>query len=300
MQDNYLATALSIFLSLTLFVSATIADDSFDTVEVQTIKAADGIYMLTGKGGNIGLAVGTDGVFLVDDQFAPLTDRIQAAITQVSDKPVKFVLNTHWHPDHTGGNENLGSSGTVIVAHDNVRKRLAVDNFIELFNMQSPAMAAAGLPVITFGDAVTFHLNGDEILVRHVVSAHTDGDAIVHFKQANVIHAGDTYFSGMYPFIDTGSGGSVDGYVRAIDQVLEIANEKTVIIPGHGPISNRQELTAYRDMLKTITGRIKTLLHNSLEQIQAEGVTADFDATYGDGFIKSEKFVEMLYQDLSR
>ena len=302
MQDNYRATALSIFLSLTLFVSATIADDSFDTVEIQTIKAADGIYMLTGKGGNIGLAVGTDGGFLIDDQFAPLTDKILAAITQVSDKPVKFVLNTHWHPDHTGGNENLGSSGTVIIAHDNVRKRLSVDNFIELFNMQSPAMATAGLPVITFGDAVTFHLNGNEIFVRHVASAHTDGDAIVHFKQANVIHAGDTYFSGMYPFIDGNSGGSNDGYIKAIDQVLALADDKTVIIPGHGPISNKQELTAWRDMLKTIIDHTRAMVgeNASLQQVQASMPTRAFDEKYGGGFINNETFVKMLYQNMTQ
>ena len=302
MQDNYRATALSIFLSLTLFVSATIADDSFDSVEIQTIKAADGIYMLTGKGGNIGLSTGTDGVFLIDDQFAPLTDKILAAITQVSDKPVKFVLNTHWHPDHTGGNENLGSSGTVIIAHDNVRKRLSVDNFIELFNMQSPAMATAGLPVITFGDAVTFHLNGEEILVLHVVSAHTDGDAIVHFKQANVIHAGDTYFSGMYPFIDGNSGGSNDGYIKAVDQVLALADDKTVIIPGHGPISHKQELTAWRDMLKTIIDRIRAMVREnaSLEQVQAGTPTRAFDEKYGGGFFNNETFVKMLYQNMTQ
>ena len=302
MQNLHLTTGLSIILSVSLLVSVVMADDSFDNIEIQTIKAADGIYMLTGKGGNIGLSTGADGVFLIDDQFAPLTDRIQAAITQVSDKPVKFVLNTHWHPDHTGGNENLGSSGTVIIAHDNVRKRLSVDSFIEMFNMQSPAMAPAGLPVITFGDAVTFHLNGDEILVRHVMNAHTDGDAIVHFKQANVIHAGDTYFSGMYPFIDGNSGGSNDGYIQAIDQVLALADDKTVIIPGHGPISNKQELTAWRDMLKTIIEHIRTKVGESasLEQVQASMPTRTFDEKYGGGFINNETFVKMLYQNMTQ
>jgi glyoxylase-like metal-dependent hydrolase (beta-lactamase superfamily II) len=279
-----------------------IAEEQFKDVEIKSIKAGDGVYMLTGKGGNLGLSVGEDGVFLIDDQFAPLTGKIQAAIARLSDKPVRFVLNTHWHPDHTGGNENLGAIGATLIAHDNVRTRLSVDNFIEMFQMDAPAMPKTGLPVITFNEAITFHINNDDIRAWHVEHAHTDGDAIVHFRQANVIHTGDTYFAGMYPFIDTGSGGSADGCIRAINQVLEIANEKTVIIPGHGPISNRQELTAYRDMLKTISERIKTLLHKkvSLEQIQAEGVTADFDAAYGNGFIKSEKFVEMLYQDLSR
>jgi cyclase len=302
MYGNHLTKRVSSILFATLFTATGYADDSFNDIEIQTIKAADGIYMLTGKGGNIGLSVGTDGAFLIDDQFAPLTDKIQAAITQVSDKPVKFVLNTHWHPDHTGGNENLGSSGTVIVAHDNVRKRLSVDNFIEMFNMQSSAMAAAGLPVITFGDAITFHLNDDEILVRHVMNAHTDGDAIVHFKHANVIHAGDTYFSGMYPFIDASSGGSNDGYIRAIDQVLAQANENTVIIPGHGPISNKQELAAWRDMLETIIDRIRAMVgeNASLEQVQASLPTKAFDEKYGGGFINNETFVKMLYQNMTQ
>ena len=300
MHNPHLTTGLSIFLSVSLFVSAVIADDSFDNVEIQTIKAADGIYMLTGKGGNIGLSAGADGIFLIDDQFAPLTEKILTAIIPVSDKPVRFVLNTHWHPDHTGGNENMGSSGAVIVAHDNVRKRLTVDNFIELFNMQSPATAAAGLPIIAFGDAVTLHLNGDEIHIKHVANAHTDGDAIVHFKHANVIHAGDTYFSGMYPFIDTAHGGSNEGYIKAIDQVLALADEKTVIIPGHGPISNKQELTAYRDMLKTIIDRIRTMLREnvSLQQVQASMPTKAFDEKYGGGFINNETFVKMIYKNM--
>ncbi|MBW2208994.1 MAG: MBL fold metallo-hydrolase [Deltaproteobacteria bacterium] len=268
-----------------------VAEEQFKDVEIKSIKAADGVYMLTGKGGNLGLSVGDDGVFLIDDQFAPLTGKIQAAIARLSDKPVRFVLNTHWHPDHTGG-----------IAHDNVRTRLSVDNFIEMFQMDAPAMPKTGLPVITFNEAITFHINNDDIRAWHVEHAHTDGDAIVHFRQANVIHTGDTYFAGMYPFIDTGSGGSADGVIRAIDQVLEIADEKTVIIPGHGPISNRQELATYRDMLKTISESIKARLRKgaSLEQIQADGVTADFDAAYGAGFIKNEQFVEMLYKDLSR
>ena len=301
MKSLHLTTRVFSSLFATLLATAVIADDSFDNIEIQTIKAADGIYMLTGKGGNIGLSVGTDGVFLIDDQFAPLTKKINTAIAPLSDKPVKFVLNTHWHPDHTGGNENLGSSGTVIVAHDNVRKRLSVDNFIELFNMQSSALAPAGLPVITFNDAVTFHFNDEEILVTHVMKAHTDGDAIVHFKRANVIHAGDTYFSGMYPFIDTAHGGSNGGYLKAIDQVLALADDKTVIIPGHGSISNKQELTAYRDMLKTVIDRIRAMVEEnaSLEQVQASMPTRTFDERYGGGFINNEAFVKMVYRNMT-
>jgi len=302
MQNQRLKPGFAIFLFMALYTSAVFADESFNSVEIQTIKAADGIYMLTGKGGNIGLSVGADGVFLIDDQFAPLTEKIRTAIARLSDKPVKFLLNTHWHPDHTGGNENLGTSGTVIVAHDNVHKRLSVDNFIEMFNMQSTATAAAGLPVITFDDAVTFHLNDDIIHVRHVANAHTDGDAIVHFTRANVIHAGDTYFSGMYPFIDTAHGGSNDGYIKAIDQVLALANDKTVIIPGHGPISNKQELTAYRDVLKTIIDSIRHQVSDnaSLQQVQASMPTKEFDEKYGGGSINNEAFVKMLYLDMTQ
>ena len=302
MNHIFTGRFLQIILLTLACCHTAIAEEQFKDVEIKTIKAGDGIYMLTGKGGNLGLSVGDDGVFLIDDQFAPLTGKIQAAIARLSDKPVRFVLNTHWHPDHTGGNENLGASGTTLVAHDNVRTRLSVDNFIEMFQLNAPAMPKTGLPVITFNEAITFHINDNDIRAWHVEHAHTDGDAIVHFRQANVIHMGDTYFASMYPFIDIGSGGSTEGCIRAIDQVLEIANGKTVIIPGHGSISNRQELTAYRDMLKTISERIKVRLRKgaSLEQIQADQVTADFDAAYGAGFIKNEQFMEMLYQDLSR
>ena len=290
-----------LIMSLTGINTAT-AKDKYSDIEIETIQAGDGIYMLTGKGGNLGISIGADGVFLIDDQFAPLTEKIQSAIAKLSDKPIRFILNTHWHPDHSGGNENLGKAGATLVAHDNVRKRLSVDNVIEMFQMQAPAMPKAGLPVITFNDAMTFHMNNNEIRTWHVEHAHTDGDSMVHFKQANVLHMGDTYFAGMYPFIDTGSGGSADGCLRAINQALEIADEKTVIIPGHGPISNRPELIAYRDMLKAITDRIKLLLGNNatLEQVEADMPTAKYDEDFDGGVIDREKFVKMLYQDLNR
>ena len=292
---------LAASLSLTGSNTA-LADDMFSDVEITPIKAGDGVYMLTGQGGNLGVSVGDDGVFLIDDQFAPLTGKILAAIATLSDKAVRFVLNTHWHPDHTGGNENLGKAGVTLLAHDNVRKRLSVENFIEMFQMEAPALSKAGLPVITFNDAITFHMNDNEIMAWHVEHAHTDGDAMVHFKQANVIHMGDTYFAGRYPFIDTGSGGSVDGCIRAVNQALEIADDKTVIIPGHGPISNRRELLAYRDMLAAVSGQIRTMLgkNATLDEVHAAWPTADYDDDYGGGTITSEKFVDMLYTDLSR
>ncbi len=291
----------TVLLSLSL-ATAAVAEDKFKNVEIKTIHVGDGIYMLTGQGGNIGLSVGTDGVLLIDDQFAPLTEKIKAAIATFSDQPVRFLLNTHWHPDHTGGNVNMGKTGTVIVAHDNVRKRLAVDNFIEMFGMEAPAMDSTGLPIITFDNTLTFHLNSNEIHISHVSNAHTDGDSIVYFRDANVIHTGDIYFAGMYPFIDTDSGGSTKGVINALQQVLAMSDDKTAIIPGHGPLSNRKNLSAYFDMLKSISSRIRDMIAKqaTLEQIQAARPTGEFDDTYGNGFIKNTAFVEMLYKDMSQ
>ena len=291
-------------LAATMLLSASLvatADDQFKDVEIKVIPVSDDIYMLTGQGGNIGVSVGADGVFLIDDQFAPLTKKITAAIDRISDQPVGFLLNTHWHPDHTGGNVNMGKTGTVIVAHDNVRKRLAVDNFIEMFGMEAPAMDSTGLPVITFDNTLTFHLNGNEILISHIKNAHTDGDSIVHFIDANVIHTGDIYFAGMYPFIDTQSGGSTEGTIKALDRILVLSDNKTVIMPGHGPVSDRESLAAYTDMLKDISNRIRKLIDEqaTLEEVLATEPTKDFDAQYGNGFIKNNVFVKMLYTDMT-
>jgi len=280
--------------------TAVVAEDQFKDVEIKTTEVGDGIYMLTGQGGNIGVSAGSDGVFLIDDQFAPLTEKIKTAIAALSDQPVRFLLNTHWHPDHTGGNENMGKTGTVIVAHNNVRKRLAVDNFIDMFSMEAPAMDMAGLPVITFDGSLTFHLNGGEIIVSHVSNAHTDGDSIVWFREVNVIHTGDIYFAGMYPFIDTNTGGSVAGTINALERVLTLSNDQTVIIPGHGPVSDKSSLLVYTNMLKTISNTIQKMIagQSTLEQIQAAEPTRDFDGKYGDGFINNTAFVEMLYKDM--
>jgi len=299
LQNLFKQTA-SLLLSLSL-ATATMADDEFSDVEIKVIPVSDGIYMLTGHGGNIGVSVGADGVFLIDDQFAPLTKKITAAITSLSDQPVRFLLNTHWHPDHTGGNVNMGKTGTVIVAHNNVRKRLAVDNFIEMLGMEAPAMDSTGLPVITFDNTLTFHLNDNEILISHINNAHTDGDSIVHLREANVIHTGDIYFAGMYPFIDTQSGGSTEGTIKALEQILALSDNKTVIMPGHGPVSDREGLAAYTDMLKDISSRIRKLIDEqaTLEEVLATEPTKDFDAQYGNGFIKNNVFVKMLYTDMT-
>jgi glyoxylase-like metal-dependent hydrolase (beta-lactamase superfamily II) len=287
-------------LSIALAAGPAPAQD-FSRVEIVTTKLNETTYMLVGGGGNIGLAVGEDAVFIIDDQYAPLTPKISAAIAQITPKPVKFVLNTHWHFDHTGGNENFGKSGAIIVAHDNVRKRMNSDQFMEFINMRTKPEPRAALPVVTFGaSGVTFHLNGEEIRAIHMPNAHTDGDAVVHFTGSDVIHMGDIYFNGMYPFIDTDSGGSADGVIAACDQVLKIATAKTRIIPGHGPLSNAAELKAYRDMIATVSGRVKALVAQGkkLEEIVAAKPSAEWDDKLGNGFIKTPKFAEMLARPL--
>jgi cyclase len=274
----------------------------FDAVEIQTADLGGGVHMLTGRGGNIGVSVGSDGVVLIDDQFAPLTAKILAAVANLSEQPVRYVLNTHWHGDHTGGNENLGGRGAVIVAHDNVRERMSVEQFMAAFDRRVPASPAAALPVVTFDRTLTLHLNGDEIHVFHVDPAHTDGDVIVQFRVANVIHMGDTYFNGMYPFIDTSSGGTIDGLIAAADRVLELANEGTKIIPGHGPLSDKAELSQYRDMLAEVRSQISRAIGvgQTVDEVVAQKPTTAFDAKWGGGFMKPDDFVRLAYATLGR
>ncbi|NES23931.1 MAG: MBL fold metallo-hydrolase [Symploca sp. SIO3E6] len=274
-----------------------------DKPQLQTIPVTEGIYMLkTEQAGNIGVSVGEDGVFLIDDQLAPMTEQIRTAVSAISNQPIRFILNTHWHFDHTGGNENFGRAGVVIVAHDNVRQRMKVDHFIEALNMEIPASPSVALPVITFNDRATFHLNDDEIQAFHVDPAHTDGDSIIHFQEADVIHAGDIYFNGIYPFIDLSSGGSIEGMIAAVEKILAMAGEQTKIIPGHGPLSTRAELVAYRDILVTVRDQVKAAIAQSisLEDFIASKPTKDFDATWGKGFLTPEQFLTIVYTDLSR
>src|SRR5882724_9642502 len=285
-----------------LFAAAASAQEDFSKVEIQTEKLAETVYMMTGSGGNLGVSVGEDAVFVIDDQFAPLTPKIQAAIAKLSSKPVKFVLNTHWHFDHTGGNENLGKAGAVIVAHENVRKRLSSDGFIEFLGMKTKPEPTVALPVVTFTRDITFRLNGDELVVTHAPRAHTDGDSIVEFRKSNVIHMGDTFFNKMYPFIDTSSGGSVAGVLASADRVLKLAGDNTKIIPGHGPLGTKADLKAYRDMLAAVSGQVASQIKQGkkLEEVVASKPTAQLDAAWGKGFLTPDKFVEMLYGNLKK
>jgi glyoxylase-like metal-dependent hydrolase (beta-lactamase superfamily II) len=275
-------------------------EDRFRDVRIESIRVRDGIYMLTGMGGNIGVSAGEDGIFLIDDQYAPLTGRIKAALAEISDRPVRFVINTHWHGDHTGGNENLGKEGVVIVAHDNVYQRMSRENFSAAFNVLVPPSPRAALPVITFNDTVTFHLNGATIRALYQPNAHTDGDSVLHFVEANVLHTGDLWFNGMYPFIDVESNGSLDGVIRAVENILAIADDGTRIMPGHGPLGDKAALTGYLAMLKEVRRRVGRLIDEgrTLDEILALRPLADFDETWGKGFMAPDRFLSIVHSSL--
>lgn len=290
---------MSIFQTVYTLAALTFAAFSFaalgpaqaQTPPTKISKVADGIHVIQGRGGNIGVSVGDDGVFMIDDQFAPVTDKLRELIAGVSAKPIRFLLNTHFHGDHTGGNENLGSSGVTIFAHDNVRARLL-----------AKGAPQAALPVVTFNDTTTFHMNGQTIHVFHAAGAHTDGDTMIHFREANVIHMSDTYFNGFYPFIDVASGGSLEGTLAAVDAVLALAGADTTIIPGHGPVSNRAELVSYRNMLIGVRDGMMALIADgkSVEDVLAAKPTAALDAKWGGGFLNPERFVRIMYAALKK
>jgi glyoxylase-like metal-dependent hydrolase (beta-lactamase superfamily II) len=258
--------------------------------------------MLVGRGGNIAVSTGPDGVVLVDDQYAPLTDKILSSIAKLNDGPIRFVLNTHWHGDHTGGNENLGKVGAVIVAHDNVRVRMGTEQFIEGLAREVPASPEGALPVVTFDSSVTFHVNGQTVRAFHVEHAHTDGDTVVHFREAGVIHAGDVYWSGQFPFLDVSSGGSLEGLIAACDRILALAGPDTRIIPGHGKLSDAKGLAEYRSMLAGVRDAIAPLVAagQDLETIREANPLAPFSEDWGQGFVTADRFLDFVVDDLSR
>ena len=293
----------SLLLLATFAIAAPAQSQDFDGVEIQTQRLTDGVYMLIGQGGNIGVSVGDDSVFIIDDQFAPLTEKILAAIRGITSESVRFVFNTHWHGDHTGGNENLGEAGALIVAHDNARERMSVEQVLERIGRPTtsePASPEGGLPVVTFTEDVTFHINEDVLHAFHVENAHTDGDAIVHFERANVVHMGDTFFRDRFPFIDTATGGSIDGMIAAAGAGLAVMDAETQIIPGHGALSSRGDLVAYRDALRTMRNSIAALKEQglTLEQIQARRpIRAQADA-WGQDEAAEESFVATIHHGL--
>jgi glyoxylase-like metal-dependent hydrolase (beta-lactamase superfamily II) len=246
--------------------------------------------------------VGDDGAVIIDDQFDELAPKLRAAVALLTDKPIRFAINTHWHFDHTGANAALGRNGTVIVAHGKVRERMSTTQVGSLTGKPTPPSPREALPIITFDEAVTLHLNGEDLEVSHVASAHTDGDAIIRFRKANVLHMGDVFFVGSYPFIDTNSGGSYDGMVAALAQALATVDERTRIIPGHGPLSDKARMQEFHDMLVTVRERIVRQIRagKSLEEVVASKPTAEFDAAWAGSFWKPEQWVARAYTDLRR
>ncbi|HEU4617511.1 MAG TPA: MBL fold metallo-hydrolase, partial [Gammaproteobacteria bacterium] len=265
----------------------------FSTVEIKVHKVADRIYYLEGRGGNVGLSIGDDGVVMVDDQFAPLSEKIVAAIRTLSNGEIRFLVNTHVHGDHTGGNENFGKMGVPIIAQENVRMRLAMGS-----PPNNAAAPAAALPILTYADGVTLHLNGEDIRVVKLPAAHTDGDSMIEFMGSNVIHVGDVFRTTGYPVIDVNNGGSAKGTLEALAKVIEAAGPDTKLIPGHGEVSSREDVRAFRDMVQQVYDRVSGMIKQgmTLEQVVAAKPTAQFDAKWGD----PARFLQGLYQSIEK
>lgn len=274
----------------------------FSKVEIEAVKVTEHIYMLTGRGGNIGLFIGKDGAFLIDDQFAPLSGKILTKVKSLTDKPIRYLANTHWHGDHTGGNENMSNEGITIIAHENVRERMRKGQVIQAFNRTVPPAPEAALPVITFSEEMNLYLNGENILITHVHNAHTDGDAFIYFTQSNVLHMGDNFFNGRYPYIDLSSGGSIDGLIKGVNTALFIADSDTKIIPGHGQLGTKEDLKKYRDVLIDIRDRVAKAIKSGmeLEEIKAANVTKEYDEEWGQAFINPERIVDIIHTSLTK
>ncbi len=291
--------ALSIMASAGRTASADDKQD-FSKVEIKATKVAGQVYVIEDvtkefSGGNVGVSVGPDGILLIDDKFAPLAPKLEAALRTVSDKPVRFVINTHYHGDHTDGNAVWGQKSTVI-AHDNTRKRMAAGA-----GKDQPPAPAAALPVITFEDRLSVHFNGEDIRARHLPSGHTDTDVVVFFTRSNVVHMGDDFFNGIFPFIDVDGGGSVKGMIANVQKMLEEIPADARIIPGHGPIATTKELRAYLTMLQGTSAIVEAGIKagKTADQLKKEKALAKFDS-WTHGFFKADDFIDLLYKDLSR
>ena len=291
---------LFLFALVILVSTPAYAQEDFSKVEITASKVAGNVYMLQGRGGNIGVSVGSDGILIVDDQFAPLADKIKAALKTLGEGKLKFVLNTHWHGDHTGGNAAF-SPEAPIIAHDNVRKRLSTEQRIELFKSTVAASPKEALPVITFDQSLSVHFNGEEIKVIHFPHGHTDGDSVIFFTNSNVVHMGDDFFAGRFPFVDLSSGGSVEGLAKNIGEILGKLPAGVKLIPGHGPISTVDDLKLYHRMLVETTDivRKKMAAGKTLAQIKTEGLPEEWKS-WGSGFIKTDVWIEIIHTSLTK
>jgi cyclase len=289
---------LTLFLFFTFSIHAQQRD--FSQVQIKSTKVAGNVYMLEGSGGNIGVSVGADGILIVDDQFAPLADKIRAALKGLGQGKLRFILNTHWHGDHTGGNVVFGPEAPII-AHDNVRKRLATEQKSEVFKTTTPPSPKEALPVITFNESLSVHFNGEEIRVIHYPRGHTDGDSVIFFTSSNVVHLGDDFFAGRFPFVDLESGGSIEGLIKNIGEIIGKIPADAKLIPGHGPLSTVDDLKSYHRMLQQTTEivRQKMTAGKTLEQIKSEGLPDEWKP-WGTGFIKTDLWVETIYKSLKK
>lgn len=290
---------LLIALVLLCAVAVPQAQDDFSKVEIKATKISGNVYMLEGSGGNIGVSVGPDGILIVDDQFAPLAEKIKTALKSLGEGKLKFILNTHWHGDHTGGNVVFGPEAPII-AQTNVRKRLATEQKSEFFKSTTPASPKEALPVITFDESLSVHFNGEEIRVIHFPQGHTDGDSVIFFTGSNVVHMGDDFFAGRFPFVDLESGGSVQGLAKNIGEIIPKLPAGVKLIPGHGPISTADDLTAYHRMLLETTDivRKKMAAKKTLDEIKKEGLPDEWKS-WGTGFVKTDQWIETVYRSLS-
>jgi len=272
-----------------------------DEIEYRTTALSDTVTLVQARGGNVAVSAGEDGVFIIDDQYKPSVEQLLAAIGRISDRPVRFVINTHYHGDHVGGNEAIGEGGGVIIAHDNIRKRMTAAQFNHFMGSETPAWPDAALPVVTFNDRVTLHLNGEAVTAYHVPRGHTDGDSIIHFPESNVLHMGDIFFHGLYPYIDLDAGGTIQGMIGAVELGLDLADGTTKVVPGHGPLTDRAGLQAYHAMLVEIRDRVQALIDQGLsrEQVVAARPTAQWDEELGNAFIKPDQLAIFVYNSLT-
>jgi len=283
-----------------LILGSVSAQNNFDTVRIRPVKVTDQIYMLKGSGGNIGVMIGKEGTLMIDNQFAPLSNRINGAIKTLDPGEIRFLINTHLHGDHAGGNENFKHMGVTIVAHDMVRERMSKEKVNPTTKVVTPPQPNDALPVVTFADRLNFHLNDEDIELIHLDPAHTDGDVVVHFRKANVYHMGDMFVTYGYPYIDYSSGGSVNGFIIALDKFLAMMDDKTKIIPGHGEVCSKTDVKKFRDRLADIRDQVAAALKKGKKpsEITGLGITDKYDAEWGKGFIKGKDFVLTIAESL--